>query len=177
MSLQLNITIDGKEIKINDIPVASVEYVDNRIKAIETLNQVQSSVFQPYNGVTISNLFPQELDGVYIQMVQSFKAVAPQDTIRFFQSSNHYAYLRIDGFNYYLLVYVEPATDTVFNTINLNEPAWLILNYTEDPTNIGFNLDHYALLNQTSPVMSLVSFQTQRFGSQSYPKDTRVEFF
>jgi hypothetical protein len=176
-SLNLNITIENDEVKINGIPIASVNYVDNSIAQIEILNQVQNSVFQPYNGVILSNMFPQELDGVYIQTISPIKAVATQTTIRFFETNNHFAYMRVDGFKYYLLVYLEPATDMVFGNITLPEPAWLILHYTQDPTKINNNIDHYALLNQNTPLLSLVSFETQRFGSQSYPKNPNVEFF
>ena len=176
-SVNLNITVENNEVKINGIPIASIEYVDNSIAQIEVLNQVQNSVFQPYNGLILQNMFPSNLDGVYIQVVDSFKAVATQDTIRFFQSSNHYAYMRVDGFNYYLLVYTEPATDMIFENITLPEPAWLILHYTQDPTTINNNVDHSALLNQNTPLLSLVSFETERFGSQSYPKNPNVEFF
>lgn len=174
--VNLNISIENNEIKINDIPVATIAYVNNEIQKIELLNSIQQSVFQPYNGVILSSMFPENLNGVYIQLPEQKKIVATSDTVRFY-SGTHYSYLRNDGNYYYLLVYVEPATSKVFGNISLSSPAWLVLQYLQDPTNITENINHYVYLSAT-PVQAFVSNETSKFGSQTFPNNPhQAEFF
>ena len=173
--INLNISIENNEIKINDIPIASISYVDSEIQKINIVSSVQQSVFQRYNGVTLTGMFPSVLNGTYIQSVSQKDLVATQNTVRFFKSEN-YSYLRTDGTYYYLLVYVRPMTSKIFENITLPSSAWLVIRYNEDPTNINLNTDHYGLLTDF-PVQAYVSSETSRFGSQSHPKSLSVEFF
>ena len=173
--VNLNISIENNEIKINNIPVATIAYVNNEIQKIELLNSVQQSVFQPYNGVILSSMFPDNLNGVYIQLPQQKKIVATSDTVRFY-TGTHYAYLRNDGNYYYLLVYVEPATSKIFGNISLDSPSWLVLRYLQDPTDITANINHYVYLSET-PVQAFISSETSKFGSQTFPSSIFVEFF
>ena len=162
---------------INGTPIASINYVDSEIQKIEKVNSVQQSVFQSFNGLILNGMFPDTLNGVYVQLVQSRRAVATTNSIRFFDDDTHYTYLRqIDSF-YYLLVYTESATSTILGNLALTGPAWLILRYTINPSTISSNVDHIALLSNQNPVQFIVSFKTKRFGSQSFPDDNRVEFF
>ena len=140
------------------------------------VSAVQQSVFQSYNGVTLSGMFPQFLNGTYVQMIERIKVVATTNTVRFF-TGTHNAYLRTDGTYYYLLVYVEPTTNKIFNDISLTNPAWLILRYTINPEQISNNTDHYALLSEEAPVQAFISYETSRFGSQNYPQTLNAEFF
>jgi hypothetical protein len=162
---------------INGTPIASINYVDSEIQKIEKVNSVQQSVFQSFNGLILTGMFPNSLNGVYVQLVQSRRAVATTNSIRFFDDNTHYMYLRqIDSF-YYILVYLESATSTILGGLTLVEPAWVIWRYNVNPEQISSNIDHIALLSNQAPVQFIVSFKTKRFGSQSFPDDARVEFF
>ena len=173
--LNLSISIENNEIKINDIPIASISYVNNEIQKINIVNSVQQSVFQRYNGVTLTGMFPNVLNGTYIQSVDQRDLIATTDTVRFFKGSN-YTYLRTDGTYYYLLVYVKPMTTKIFESISLQSPAWLIVRYQQDPSEISLNTNHYGLLTD-SPLQAYVSSESHRFGSQTYPKTQSAEFF
>lgn len=176
-SVNLQLSIENDQIYINDIPVASIGYVDNSVSQIENLVSVQNNVFQSFNGVILSDHRIDNLNGVYKQLLQTKKLVVTDDTARFFNTDEHYCYLKIDGFDYYLLVYTEPITSTVFGNItSLDENGWLIIKYKQNPDTILPNINHYSLLADP-PIQTLISYSTSRQGSQTFPKDTRIEFF
>jgi hypothetical protein len=119
MSINLNISIDSENqnILINGIPIASVQYVDNEISQINLVQSVQSSVFQAYNGVIITNAYPEIANGTYIQLLEQRKLVCTQNTVRFIKDNLHNIYVKPAGEFYHALMYVEPATSTIFENI------------------------------------------------------------
>jgi hypothetical protein len=175
-SLNISVNENG-DITINGTRVASINYVDNEISEINIVSKVQDSVFKLYNGVHITNAYPPETNGTYIQLLEQRKLVVTKQTARFFKDGLHNIYVKPVGDIFYALIYVEPATSTIFESITtISQPVWLILRYKSNPETISSNIDHYGLFDDV-PVLSFLGYETNRFGSQSFPNQSNVEFF